>query len=37
VVQLSDETFVRPLGIIHRQGKHFSPATERFIAMLREP
>ena len=35
VVQLSDELFLRPLGIIHRQGKHFSPATEKFIEFLR--
>jgi DNA-binding transcriptional LysR family regulator len=34
-VQLSDEVFLRPLGIIHRQGKHFSPAAERFIEFLR--
>ena len=31
VVQLSDEVLFRPLGIIHRQGKHFSPAAEKFI------
>ena len=34
-VQLSDDVFLRPLGIIHRQGKHFSPAAERFIDFLR--
>jgi len=34
-VHLSDELFLRPLGIIHRQGKHFSPATEKFIEFLR--
>jgi len=34
-VQLSDELFLRPLGIIHRHGKHFSPATEKFIEFLR--
>jgi DNA-binding transcriptional LysR family regulator len=34
-VSLSDETFLRPLGIVHRQGKHFSPAAERFIEYLR--
>jgi len=34
-IQLSDEVFLRPLGIIHRQGKHFSPAAERFIEFLR--
>ena len=36
VVQLTDENLVRPLGIVYRQGKHFSPATEKFIEMLRE-
>jgi DNA-binding transcriptional LysR family regulator len=35
-VQIADETSFRPLGIIYRQGKHFSPAIERFIAYLRE-
>jgi len=35
VLQISDETLLRPLGIVHRQGKHFSPAVERFIAELR--
>jgi DNA-binding transcriptional LysR family regulator len=34
-VQFSDEVFLRPLGIIHRQGKHFSPAAEKFIEFLR--
>lgn len=34
-VQISDETLLRPLGIVHRQGRHFSPAVERFIAELR--
>jgi DNA-binding transcriptional LysR family regulator len=34
-VQFSDEVFLRPLGIIHRQGKHFSPATQKFIEFLR--
>jgi DNA-binding transcriptional LysR family regulator len=35
-VQIADEVFVRPLGILHRQGKHFSPAIERFVTYLRE-
>jgi len=35
VVQFSDEVFLRPLGIIHRQGKHFSPAAEKFIELLK--
>jgi DNA-binding transcriptional LysR family regulator len=34
-VQFSDEVFLRPLGIVHRQGKHFSPAAEKFIEFLR--
>lgn len=34
VVQLADEPLFRPLGIIHRQGKHFSPAAEKFIDYL---
>jgi DNA-binding transcriptional LysR family regulator len=34
-VHLADPMFVRPLGIIHRQGKHFSPAAEKFIEYLR--
>lgn len=34
-VQIADETFFRPIGIIHRQGKHFSPAAEKFIEFLR--
>jgi DNA-binding transcriptional LysR family regulator len=35
VVQISDETLLRPLAIVHRQGKHFSPAVDHFIAELR--
>ena len=35
-VQLSDEVFPRQLGIIHRSGKHFSPAATKFIECLRE-
>jgi DNA-binding transcriptional LysR family regulator len=34
-VQLSDEALYRPLGILHRQGRHFTPAIERFIAELK--
>ena len=34
-VQVSDEVFLRPLGIIHRTGKHFSPAAAKFIECLR--
>jgi len=34
-LQIRDEVLTRPLGVVHRQGKHFSPAVERFIAELR--
>jgi len=34
-VHLADPMFLRPLGILHRQGKHFSPAAEKFIEYLR--
>jgi len=34
-LQIRDEILTRPLAIVHRQGKHFSPAVERFIAELR--
>jgi DNA-binding transcriptional LysR family regulator len=34
-VQVADEVFLRPLGIIHRSGKHFSPAATKFIECLR--
>ena len=34
-LQLSDEALYRPLGILHRQGRHFTPAIERFIAELK--
>ncbi len=33
-VQIRDETFLRPLGIICRMGQHLSPATEKFIQYL---
>ena len=35
VIQLADGSLSRPLGIVHRQGRHFSPAVERFIAELK--
>lgn len=35
-VELAEETPMRPIGIIHRQGKHFSPAAERLLEFLRE-
>jgi DNA-binding transcriptional LysR family regulator len=34
-VHFTEEIPLRPLGIIHRQGKHFSPAAEKFIEFLR--
>jgi len=34
-VHFAEEIPLRPLGIIHRQGKHFSPAAEKFIEFLR--
>ena len=33
-IELSDRGITRPIGIIHRTGKHFSPAAEQFIAYL---
>ncbi|MFM8409197.1 MAG: LysR family transcriptional regulator substrate-binding protein, partial [Alphaproteobacteria bacterium] len=33
-VTISDETFVRQLAVIHKEGRHFSPAAERFIETL---
>ena len=35
VVHLSDETLLRPLGIIHKKGRHLSPAAVKFIDVLR--
>jgi len=34
VVYLSDETLLRPLGIIHKKGRHLSPAAVKFIEVL---
>jgi len=34
-VHMSDEVITRPIGIIHRSGKHFSPAAAKFIECLR--
>ena len=31
---LSGRGLTRPLGIIHRTGKHFSPAAEKFIEYM---
>jgi len=33
-VELSDKDLLRPIGIIYRTGKHFSPAVEKFIEYL---
>jgi DNA-binding transcriptional LysR family regulator len=33
-VALTGSEFVRPLGIIHRRGKHFSPNTQQFLELL---
>ncbi|MDG2308009.1 MAG: LysR family transcriptional regulator [Candidatus Binatia bacterium] len=33
-VPFTDEPFARQLGIIHKEGRHFSPAAEKFIEML---
>ncbi len=35
MVQIADEAAVRPLGIIHRQGRVFSPAAQQFLECLR--
>ncbi len=35
VVHLSDETLLRPLGIIHKRGRHLSPAAVKFVEVLR--
>jgi len=34
VVHLSDETLLRPLGIIHKRSRHLSPAAVKFIEIL---
>ncbi len=34
VIPFSDEGFVRQLGIILKEGRHFSPAAEKFIGIL---
>jgi len=35
VVHLSEETILRPLGIVHKKGRHLSPAAVKFIDVLR--
>jgi DNA-binding transcriptional LysR family regulator len=34
-LQITDERLLRPLGIVHRQGRQFPPAVQRFIAELK--
>ncbi len=36
VVPLVDLTLMRPLGIIHKRGRHLSPAARKFIDLLRQ-
>jgi len=33
-IPFSDETFIRQLGIIYKEGRHFSPAAEKFLEAL---
>jgi DNA-binding transcriptional LysR family regulator len=33
-IELSDRDLTRPIGIIYRTGKHFSPAVEKFVEYL---
>lgn len=35
IVQLADETLMRPLGIIYKKGRHLSPAAVKFMEILR--
>jgi DNA-binding transcriptional LysR family regulator len=35
-VEMTEKELIRPIGIIHRTGKHFSPAAERFIEYLQK-
>ena len=35
VVRLTDETLLRPLGIIHKRGRQLSPAAVKFIEVLK--
>ncbi len=37
VAHLTDETLLRPLGIVHKKGRHLSPAAVKFIEVLRRP
>ena len=33
-IPFSDEKFIRQLAVIHKEGRHFSPAAEKFIDIL---
>lgn len=35
VAHLADESLLRPLGIVHKKGRHLSPAAVKFIEVLR--
>ena len=35
-IQFSDETLMRPLGILLKRGRRFSPAVQEFINFLKE-
>ncbi len=35
VVHLADQTLLRPLGIVHKKGRHLAPAAVKFIEILR--
>jgi molybdate transport repressor ModE-like protein len=35
-IQFSDETLMRPLGILLKRGRHFTPAVQEFIDFLKE-
>lgn len=37
VVHLTDDMLMRPLGIVHKKGRHLSPAAVKFIDVLRRP
>ncbi|HVM95350.1 MAG TPA: LysR family transcriptional regulator [Candidatus Acidoferrales bacterium] len=37
VAHLPEETLLRPLGIVHKKGRHLAPAAVKFIEVLRRP
>lgn len=37
VVDVADETILRPLGIVHKKNRHLSPAAVKFIEVLKRP